>query len=139
MSAFIYFNPHYLGNSTASTVVSVLLSGIGVAGMGVELNKLGGKGKALGIDNLGFGLLIGAVWALAYYYFPIWWVNALTLLVLLFALYAIALGLINIVEIVFTRASSIKITAAKVVIAITQVIVFVAAFLQILEILKLVP
>jgi hypothetical protein len=139
MSVFVYFNPSYLGNATISVIVSVILGGIGVAGLSVELDKLGGKDSSFGISNLGIGLLIGSVWALLYYYFPLWWLNIITSFILLLSLYAISLGLINTFEIIFTKSASIKIGLIKIVIAIAQIVAFTAALLQVMQILKIVP
>ena len=139
VAAFIYFNPNYLGNRIISVILSIALGGFGVAGLSIELNKIAGKGQGIGLDNLGVGLLFGGMWAVIYYYFPIWWVNILTLVLLLVAANTFILGLINLIENILITNLSIKITIVKVVISVVQLVAFAAAFLQVLQILKFVP
>ena len=60
-SAFLYFFSQYLEVETLARVLSILLAFIGVIGLGIELNKLVGQERKLGVDNVGIGLAIGGI------------------------------------------------------------------------------
>jgi ABC-type Fe3+-siderophore transport system permease subunit len=78
--------------------------------------------------------MIGGIWAAGYYYLNIWWVNLLLLIVLLLALYGIFLGFVQVV--ILASSSSVKVSVAKLAIAVIQIAAFIAAVLQIMQILK---
>ncbi len=137
VSAFLYYFPQYVANEILTRVLSILFASAGIAGLGIELDKLGGKERKLGFGNLGIGLMIGGIWAAGYYYLNIWWVNLLLLIVLLLALYGIFLGFVQVI-IILASSSSVKVSVAKLAIAVIQIAAFIAAVLQIMQILKLI-
>jgi hypothetical protein len=170
ISIFLYFQPQYFGLMTNAVAIALIV--FGVAGLGIELEKLtSGKQDALippekgaGIfDNLGIGLALLIIWVALYHYFPIVWVNILISFVLLFAVYAIALGFTNFLFRTLSPkdvssqselagspsrdsngSSQAKVSkpwsfAVKTAMVIAGVTGFVASLLQALQILKIIP
>ncbi len=112
------------------TIVSLF---IGIIGLGIELNKLGDQTVKLGFEELGIGLGLLIVWATIYYFFPIWWVNLITIFLLFFGTYGTTVGAVKILRNLF---SSKKSFLFKLPIVIVQFTAFVAAIFTILNILK---
>ncbi len=107
ISIYLYFQSGYFGLLT--NAVAIFLIVVGLAGFGIELEKMTSKkldalidkkGGSGIFDNLGIGLAMFVVWAALRYYFPMIWVNALTFLLLLFSVYGMALGFINILFVI---------------------------------------
>lgn len=104
VSMLLHFVPDYLGNHNVGLAVSLVCAAIGVAGLGSELDKVTGTREGLGSGNLGFGLVLVGAWAELLYYFPIWWVNALTLPILLLGLYMTAVGMFQFAQSLYRAA-----------------------------------
>ena len=140
VAVFLYLSPVYLGNSIVSLVCSIILGVVGIAGLGIELNKLSSKPKGLGFDNLGIGLIFIIIWSLLYYYFNITWVNIFGLLFLIFGTYGTFRGVISVFYNLLTdNNDSKKIKwVVKLPVFIAQLAGFVLTILQILEVIKIV-
>lgn len=135
IATFLYFLPNYFKIQTATRAAAIIFGVIGVIGLGIELNKF----KKIGFDNLGIGLALGVVWVTLFYFFPIWWVNIITLPILLFALFGIILGLVHISNNLIFNAAPIKERFFKrVPLIIGQVLGITLVILQILKILKII-
>lgn len=139
VSVFLYITPDYFKIHNITKIVSIVFGIIGVIGLSLELNKLNSNSKKLGLDNLGVGLGLGSIWALIYYYYPIWWVNILTFPLLILTLYGIILGIIEVISAILTKEKSIKTTfLVKLPVAIAQVAGFILTVLQLLQIVKII-
>lgn len=104
-------------------------------GLGIELNRLGDQTVKLGFDELGIGVGLLLVWATTFYFFPIWWVNLLTLPLLFMSLYGIIKGVLKVFRNLFL---SKKIFLVKLPIVLAQFAAFVAAIFTTLNILKII-
>lgn len=139
LSAFLYIFPDYFHVHIVSKIISVIFGIIGIMALGLELNKVSSNEKKLGLDNLGVGLGLGAIWGILYYYFPYWWVNILGFTILMLAVYGIVLGLIGIIMNIFSNDLSLRKTILiKVPIAITQILGFTLTLLQVLQIIQII-
>jgi hypothetical protein len=115
-------------------------------------------------DNTGYGIALLILWGALYYYFPIIWVNVIISPILLFAIYGIILGLVNgffdftlskkdldeqkiAIEakpenkeaLLQYNTSKYYLIVKSVVVVIVGTVGFVAALLQALQILKIIP
>lgn len=135
IGGFLYFTPSYTGSMIISYSLAVFFLLIGITGLGLELNKLGGQTDKLGFDELGIGLGIGIIWAIIYYYLPVWWINLITIFLLFLSVYAITAGIIKILRILFLSKRNILV---KLPIVIIQFVAFIAAIVTILDILNLI-
>ncbi|MDD4779132.1 MAG: hypothetical protein PHT02_00815 [Tissierellia bacterium] len=131
VAVFLYCFPNYLKYEISSKVVAIILSVIGIMGLGFELNRINNKTK--GMDDVGLGLAFFVVWGILYYYFPLWYINIFTLPLLLGASFGITLGLLRINIILFENKDKV---ITNVFIIIIQLVAVVSSILQILQILK---
>ena len=136
IATFLYLNPEYLGSEIFSLIVIVLSFVIGVSTLGIALNKISDTKNKLGFDDLGIGLGLGIIWAVIYYYFPIFWVNILTLVILFFGIYGVASGILGIIYNLLFQTSNKKKLFVKIPIVIVQFTAFIAAVFTILNILE---
>lgn len=134
VSGLLYFNPNYTGSVILSYLLTTLFLLIGIIGLGVELNKLGDQSVKLGFDDLALGLGLLAVWVTFYYFFPVWWVNLLTIVFLFLGVYGITIGAIKILRNLFLSKKSFLV---KLPIVIVQFSAFLAAIFTILNVLKI--
>ncbi|QHA92247.1 hypothetical protein [Bacillus sp. N1-1] len=135
IATFVYLQPEYLGSSTVSIIFSSIFITIGVAGLGIELNKLNDKQNS-GFENMGIGLGFLMVWAVLHYFFPLVWVNWLLIVVLLFALIFITTGIANLVFTLATLNTKKKLLT-ELPIVITQIGATIIAIYEILNALEL--
>ena len=136
IATFLYLNPLYLGHEVASLILSVLSFVLGVSLLGVSLNKISDTKSKLGFDDLGIGLGLGMIWAVLYYYFPVFWVNILTMFFLVFGVYGIVSGIMGIMYNLIFQTSDKKKLFVKIPIVIVQFTAFIAAVFTILNILE---
>ncbi|KYG92157.1 hypothetical protein [Metasolibacillus sp. FSL K6-0083] len=135
IGGLLYFNPYYTGSIVFSYLLTILSLLIGIIGLGIELNKLGDQTVKLGFDDLGIGLGLVIAWATIYYFFPIWWVNLITLILLFFGIYGTTIGAIKVLRNLFLSKKSFLL---KLPIVIVQFTAFIAAIFTILNILKII-
>lgn len=115
--------------------LTILFLLIGIVGLGFELNKLGDQTVKLGFDDFGVGFALVSIWAIIYYFFPIWWINLITIILLFFGVYGTTVGAIKILRILFLSKKNFLV---KLPIVIVQFTAFVAAIVTILNILKII-
>lgn len=115
--------------------LTILFLLIGIIGLGIELNKLGDQTVKLGFDDLGIGSALLIVWATIYYFFPIWWVNLITIILLFFGVYGTTVGAIKIMRNLFLSKKGFLV---KLPIVIVQFAAFIAAIFTILSILNII-
>lgn len=137
ISVFLYLTPAYFKIHIITKLTSIIFGIVGIIGLSIELNKLTSNEKKIGLDNLGIGLGLGTIWVIIYYYYPIWWVNLLTFPLLFLASYGIIIGLIGILNNIFTSEQSIKTTLlVKLPVAIAQICGFILTVLQLMQIVN---
>ena len=82
IGGLLYFNPDYTDPLIFSYSLTILCLLIGIIGLGNELNNLGDQTVKLGFYDFGVGFALVSVWAIIYYFFPIWWINLITIILL---------------------------------------------------------
>jgi|SRR5690625_1438205 len=139
-SLVLYLFPSYFKVEIITYCICIILAIIGVAGLGIELNKLSTNPKGIGLDNLGIGIGLFAVWIIFFYYYDLWWINVLIFPLLLFGIYGTVLGIVNIVFFLFSNPNeSLKVKLSiKLPVVIAQFAGFVLSIMQILQILKII-
>ncbi len=139
-SLFLYLFPTYFKIEFITLSISILFAIIGVFGLGIEINRLSSNPNGIGLDNLGIGVGIFAIWIIFFYYFNIWWVNILIFPVLIFGIYGTILGIMNIIFSLFSDPKeSMKVKlSVKLPVVIAQLAGFALTLMQILQILKII-
>lgn len=138
VATYLMFTPEYFGNDTITRVVSIIIFLLGIIGLSLELNKLVGEHKKIGFDDFGLGLTLVIIWAILHYYFPQTWVNIILFFLLLLAVYGMLLGFINIIHSIIIDTSSIRKKTVKALVVLAQIVAFIGALLQSMQILKLI-
>ena len=131
-----YFIPKYFGFPQIGLIVTIFCFIIGVAGLGLELNKLGGENRKLGLDNLGIGVFCGLVWAVLYHFFPIGWIDGVTTILLLVGFYGAALGTLEFANSLLTAGTSRSVTFTKVAIFVVQAVTFIFTVLALVQLVR---
>jgi hypothetical protein len=103
---------------------------IGIFGLSVEIDKE----KRGGTSDLGLGISFALIWAVFYYYFPIWWVNIITFFILFFSIFGISRGLIKVLITLKKNKTSIKSNLS--IKFIGQIFGIILVIFQILKILR---
>jgi hypothetical protein len=127
---FVYCTPNYLGGDTATSVVSGICFFIAFMGFTSEISK-----SVENANNLFSGILAGvfliSIWAVLYHYFPIWWVNLITLFILLIGVYGMIISIIEICS--YIKMGNRGNVFVRVVIVGSEIIAFVASIITILQ------
>lgn len=134
VSVYLYITPDYFYYTWITKTTSIFFGVLGVIGLSLELNKLNNNDTKLGLDNLGIGLGIGALWLYlnSVNIYPI--LNVALLFLLLLSIYGILMGLIGMLVNIFSNSSSWrKVVFVKLPILIAQLCAFVLTALQLLE------
>ncbi|AJA48650.1 hypothetical protein CPAST_c25810 [Clostridium pasteurianum DSM 525 = ATCC 6013] len=135
---YFVFIPKFFGNEFITRTVSIIVILIGILGLTIELNKIIEKHKIIGFDDFGVGLILVIITQLLHYYFLYIWLNVLFSFILLLGIFGLVRGLITIIGNMSINKPSIKNMLIKALIIISQIIAFIAALLQSMQILKIV-
>ncbi len=139
---FLLFKPDYFFQPLISYIIGAIIGAFGVMGTGIELSK---TSKIKGMDNLTIGLVVFALWMVAYIKFSAVWANILFFALLIIGAYAICLGLIqaiySIVSNIKSRNSlesgkskySVSSLIGQVVLLITQLCGLIVAILNVVQ------
>ena len=88
--------PNYFGNKLTATIIRWIFIVIGIIGFGTELSK-SKSSNIKGIDNFVLGIVFVGGWIVLFVYLNIWWINIISFFILLFGLYGLYRGLIEII------------------------------------------
>jgi hypothetical protein len=94
---FLYLSPSYYGYKIVSYIVSSIFVIFGIVGLGIELNKIINRDKAIRLDNLGLGLGMLLAWGILYNFYPYPLLNFFTFALLFLGLYGVSYGTISII------------------------------------------
>ncbi|MES0491927.1 MAG: hypothetical protein ABUK01_18170 [Leptospirales bacterium] len=106
IAIFMYFYPDVLGSPAITKIVSVFIAMIGIALLHGELLMLNHGVRSYKTENIGVGLLFVVVWALLYYFWPFWYVNIVSFLILAVGLFGIGRGVVDSIGLLFKPSSS---------------------------------
>jgi len=101
VAAYLYASPNYFVLHVASRLVGAAFAVIGVFGLGIELARLD-SGKRYGLNNLGFGLGFGLLWAVLHYRSDSLLISILIFPMLMLAANGIALAVIQMVKSIYS-------------------------------------
>ncbi|MGN4406387.1 hypothetical protein ACTFPA_07725 [Bacillus cereus group sp. MYBK59-1] len=127
---FVYCNPDYLEGETATYVVSGICFFIALMGFTTEISKTVENAKDLFIGIISASLVI-SIWAMLYHYFPIWWVNLISLLLLITGVYGLILTVAQFGS--YIKTGNHRSTFVRVLIVGSEIIAFVASIITILQ------
>ncbi|KZE06297.1 hypothetical protein B4117_2175 [Bacillus mycoides] len=127
---FVYCNPDYLEGETATYVVSGICFCIAFLGFTTEISKTVENAKDLVVGIISAGLVI-SIWAILYHYFPIWWVNLISLLLLITGVYGLILTVVQFGS--YIKMGDHRSTFVRVLIVGSEIIAFVASIITILQ------
>jgi len=130
IALILFFIPDYFKYILASRIIMYGFTFIGIIGLSIEIDR----DKKSGTSDLGLGVSFALIWAIFYYYFPIWWVNIITFFILFFSIFGISRGLIRIF--ITVRKNKISIRNNLGIKLIGQIFGIVLVIFQILEILN---
>ncbi|KZD40802.1 hypothetical protein B4083_1868 [Bacillus cereus] len=127
----LYFIPDYLGNKIITLVVSIIFLVIAIIGFSVEISKtLNGGSSDFTMNVVLGGLFVTGAYAL-YYYFPVWWVNVIGLVILLFGAYALVLGMMQLVT--YVSSGNRSNISTKIFLIVSQILTVLSALAVIFE------
>ncbi|WP_413526827.1 hypothetical protein [Marinilactibacillus psychrotolerans] len=119
-------------SQTLKFVISAITGSIGVVGLGLEINNL--TGKSFNIDNITIGLFFVALYISASNFFDGDIYQTLILILLLFGIYGLATGCINLLMHLVNSENSMKRNVYNFTLFIIEIIGGISAIVSIAEI-----
>ena len=121
IAVFAYKFPSTFGSKNITQIIAIFLMMTGLTLLNGEIYKINHGSRSYNTENIGVGLFFTGIWALLYYFMPVWYVNIISFTILLFGIFGITRGLLEALKFVLAKGTSAGGQIAKVSILIIMV------------------